>query len=249
MAGHSQFKNIMYRKGAQDAKRAKVFAKHARELTVAVKAGGPDPDMNARLRTGISAARAANMPNNNIERAIKRASDSGEGVDFIEVRYEGYGLNGVAVIVEALTDNRNRTASDVRAAFTKHGGKLGETGSVNFLFDRVGLLQYPVSGAGEDEMFEAALDAGADNADTTVTHYVVTCNPGLFNNVREALELRFGVAESARLEWLPQTTLSLEEEAARTLIKMIEVLEDYDDVQSVHANFEISDQVLQKLSV
>ena len=249
MAGHSQFKNIMYRKGAQDAKRAKVFAKHARELTVAVKAGGPDPDMNARLRTGISAARAANMPNNNIERAIKRASDSGEGVDFIEVRYEGYGLNGVAVIVEALTDNRNRTASDVRAAFTKHGGKLGETGSVNFLFDRVGLLQYPVSGAGEDEMFEAALDAGADNADTTSTHYVVTCSPDLFNNVREALELRFGVAESARLEWLPQTTLSLDEEAARTLIKMIEVLEDYDDVQSVHANFEISDQVLQKLSV
>jgi len=249
MAGHSQFKNIMYRKGAQDAKRAKVFAKHARELTVAVKAGGPDPDMNARLRTGISAARAANMPNNNIERAIKRASDSGEGVDFIEVRYEGYGLNGVAVIVEALTDNRNRTASDVRAAFTKHGGKLGETGSVNFLFDRVGLLQYPVSGAGEDEMFEAALDAGADNADTTATHYVVTCSPDLFNNVREALELRFGVAESARLEWLPQTTLSLDEEAARTLIKMIEVLEDYDDVQSVHANFEISDQVLQKLSV
>ena len=249
MAGHSQFKNIMYRKGAQDAKRAKVFAKHARELTVAVKAGGPDTDMNARLRTGISAARAANMPNNNIERAIKRASDSGEGVDFIEVRYEGYGLNGVAVIVEALTDNRNRTASDVRAAFTKHGGKLGETGSVNFLFDRVGLLQYPVSGAGEDEMFEAALDAGADNADTTATHYVVTCSPDLFNNVREALELRFGVAESARLEWLPQTTLSLDEEAARTLIKMIEVLEDYDDVQSVHANFEISDQVLQKLSV
>ena len=249
MAGHSQFKNIMYRKGAQDAKRAKVFAKHARELTVAVKAGGPDPDMNARLRTGISAARAANMPNNNIERAIKRASDSGEGVDFIEVRYEGYGLNGVAVIVEALTDNRNRTASDVRAAFTKHGGKLGETGSVNFLFDRVGLLQYPVSVAGEDEMFEAALDVGADNVDTTATHYVVTCSPDLFNNVREALELRFGVAESARLEWLPQTTLSLEEEAARTLIKMIEVLEDYDDVQSVHANFEISDQVLQKLSV
>ena len=249
MAGHSQFKNIMYRKGAQDAKRAKVFAKHARELTVAVKAGGPDPDMNARLRTGISAARAANMPNNNIERAIKRASDSGEGVDFIEVRYEGYGLNGVAVIVEALTDNRNRTASDVRAAFTKHGGKLGETGSVNFLFDRVGLLQYPVSVAGEDEMFEAALDVGADNVDTTATHYVVTCSPDLFNNVREALELRFGVAESARLEWLPQTTLSLDEEAARTLIKMIEVLEDYDDVQSVHANFEISDQVLQKLSV
>ena len=249
MAGHSQFKNIMYRKGAQDAKRAKVFAKHARELTVAVKAGGPDPDMNARLRTGISAARAANMPNNNIERAIKRASDSGEGVDFIEVRYEGYGLNGVAVIVEALTDNRNRTASDVRAAFTKHGGKLGETGSVNFLFDRVGLLQYPVSGAGEDEMFEAALDAGADNVDTTLTHYVVTCSPDLFNNVREALELRFGVSESAQLEWLPQNTLSLDEEAARTLIKMIEVLEDNDDVQSVHANFEISDQVLQKLSV
>ena len=248
MAGHSQFKNIMYRKGAQDAKRAKLFAKHARELTVAAKAGGVDPAMNARLRTAISAARAANMPNNNIERAIKRGGDNDDGADFQEVRYEGYGLNGVAVIVEALTDNRNRTASEVRSAFTKHGGNLGETGSVNFLFDRVGLIEYPAATASEDEMFEAALEAGADNIGFAIVGHEITCNPDSFNQVRESLEARFGVAQSARLEWFPQNTLSLDEEAARTLLKMIEVLEDNDDVQSVHANFEISEKILQNLS-
>ena len=238
----------MYRKGAQDAKRAKLFAKHARELTVAAKAGGVDPAMNARLRTAISSARAANMPNNNIERAIKRGGDNDDGADFQEVRYEGYGLNGVAVIVEALTDNRNRTASEVRSAFTKHGGNLGETGSVNFLFDRVGLIEYPAATASEDEMFEAALEAGADNIGFTMVGHEITCNPDSFNQVRESLEARFGVAQSARLEWFPQNTLSLDEEAARTLLKMIEVLEDNDDVQSVHANFEISEQILQNLS-
>ena len=248
MAGHSQFKNIMYRKGAQDAKRAKVFAKHARELTVAAKAGGPDPDMNARLRSAISAARSANMPNSNIERAIKRGGDQDEGVDYVEVRYEGYGLNFVSVIVEALTDNRNRTASEVRAAFTKHGGNLGETGSVNFLFDRVGLIEYPVGAAGEDEMFEAALDAGASDIETTSNNYTIKCKSDLFNTVRESLEEKFGDAVAARLEWIPQSTLSLDEDATRTLLKMIETLEDSDDVQSVHANFEISEQVLQHLS-
>ena len=238
----------MYRKGAQDAKRAKLFAKHARELTVAAKAGGVDPAMNARLRTAISAARAANMPKNNIERAIKRGGDNDDGADFQEVRYEGYGLNGVAVIVEALTDNRNRTASEVRSAFTKHGGNLGETGSVNFLFDRVGLIEYPAATASEDEMFEAALEAGADNIGFEIVGHEITCNPDSFNQVRESLEARFGVAQSARLEWFPQNTLSLDEEAARTLLKMIEVLEDNDDVQSVHANFEISEKILQNLS-
>ena len=249
MAGHSQFKNIMYRKGAQDAKRAKLFAKHGRELTVAAKAGGPDPDMNARLRTAISAARSVNMPNSNIERAVKRGGDNDDGTDFQEVRYEGYGLNGVAVIVEALTDNRNRTASEVRSAFTKHGGNLGESGSVNFLFDRVGLIEYSADTASEDEMFEAALEAGASNVGFGAASHEVTCDPTSFNLVRESLEARFGTAQSARLEWLPQTTLSLDEESARTLLKMIESLEDNDDVQSVHANFEVSDQVLQKLSV
>lgn len=249
MAGHSQFKNIMYRKGAQDAKRAKLFAKHARELTVAAKAGGLNPDMNARLRTAISAARAVNMPNNNIERAIKRGGDNDDGADFQEVRYEGYGINGVAVIVEALTDNRNRTASEVRSAFTKHGGNLGETGSVNFLFDRVGLIEYLAETASEDEMFEAALEAGAENVEFASVGHEVICNPDSFNQVRESLEMRFGAAQSARLEWFPQTTLSLDEDSARTLLKMIGILEDNDDVQSVHANFEISDQVLQKLNV
>ena len=248
MAGHSQFKNIMYRKGAQDAKRAKLFAKHARELTVASKTGGPDPDMNARLRTAISAARSANMPNTNIERAIKRGGDNDNGADFQEVRYEGYGLNGVAVIVEALTDNRNRTASEVRASFTKHGGNLGETGSVNFMFDRVGLIEYANTVATEDEMFEAALEAGADNVEVISHNHEVTCRPETFNEVRESLESRFGAARSARLEWVPQTTLSLDEESARTLLKMIDALEDNDDVQSVYANFEISETVLQKLS-
>ena len=231
MSGHSQFKNIMYRKGAQDAKRAKLFAKHARELTVAAKAGGLDPDMNARLRTAISAARAVNMPNNNIERAIKRGGDNDDSADFQEVRY-----------------NRNRTASEVRSAFTKHGGNLGETGSVNFLFDRVGLIEYLAETASEDEMFEAALEAGADNVEGISDNHEVTCRPEMFNEVRESLESRFGAPRSARLEWVPQTTLSLDEESARTLLKMIDALEDNDDVQSVYANVEISETVLQKLS-
>jgi YebC/PmpR family DNA-binding regulatory protein len=247
MAGHSQFKNIMHRKGAQDAKRAKIFAKHARELTVASKVGGMDPDMNARLRAAISAARAANMPNANIARAIKRGGEGGEGTDFVEVRYEGYGSNGVAVIVEALTDNRNRTASEVRAAFTKHGGNLGETGSVAFLFDRIGFIEYSLTVASPEEMFEAALDAGAADVDSLVEGHEVRCDTPSFNDVRETLERRFGPARTSDLRWIPQTTIPLEEEAARGLLNMIEMLEESDDVQAVHANFEVSGAVMEKL--
>ena len=247
MAGHSQFKNIMHRKGAQDAKRAKIFAKHARELTVASKAGGMDPGMNARLRTAISAARAANMPNTNIERAVKRGGEGGDGIDFAEVRYEGYGVNGVAVIVEALTDNRNRTASEVRSAFTKHGGNLGETGSVAFLFERVGFVEYPAAVASAEQMFEAALDAGAADVDSISDSHEVTCDTTSLNDVREVLEEKFGGARASGLRWVPQTTVPLDEESARGLIKMIEMLEESDDVQSVHANFEVSGSVMEKL--
>ena len=247
MAGHSQFKNIMHRKGAQDAKRAKIFAKHARELTVASKAGGMDPDMNARLRTAMSAARAANMPNTNIERAIKRGGEGGEGTDYLEVRYEGYGVSGVAVIVEALTDNRNRTASEVRSAFTKHGGNLGETGSVAFLFDRVGFVEYPETVASPEEMFEAALDAGATDVESVSEGHEIICDTPNFNEVRENMERKFGVARSSGLRWVPQTTVPLDEDSARSLLKMIEVLEESDDVQSVHANFEVSGSVMEKL--
>ena len=248
MAGHSQFKNIMYRKGAQDAKRAKLFAKLGRELTVAARAGMPDPDMNPRLRTAIAAARQANMPKDNIDRAIKRGAGADDDANYDEIRYEGYGTNGVAVIVEALTDNRNRTAADVRSAFTKHGGNLGETGSVGFMFEHVGLIRYPADAASADDMFEAVVEAGADNVEFTETGHEITCSPDSFNDVREALEERFGAAVSAGLEWIAQSTVPVDEDQARTLMKMIETLEDNDDVQSVSANYEISDDVLQKLS-
>jgi len=247
MAGHSKFKNIMHRKGRQDAKRAKVFTKLAREITVAAKVGGPDPDMNARLRGAIIAARAQNMPNDNIDRSIKKAS-SDEGENYEEVRYEGYGPGGVAVIVEALTDNRNRTASEVRSAFTKHGGNLGETGSVSFMFERVGLINYPADAASNDDMFEAALEAGAQDVESSEAEHEVTCGPDDFSAVRDALVGQFGEPEWGRLDWKPQNSIVVDEDAAGTLIKMLDVLEDNDDVQRVAANFDISDDVMERLS-
>jgi len=247
MAGHSQFKNIMHRKGRQDAKRAKVFTKLAREITVAAKVGGPDPSMNARLRGAIIAARAQNMPKDNIERSIKKASGD-DGANFEEVRYEGYGPGGIAVIVEALTDNRNRTASEVRSAFTKHGGNLGETGSVNFMFDRVGLINYPADTASADAMFEAALEAGAQDVVSTSDGHEITCEPDDFSDVREALVEKFGEPETGNLDWKPQNSIPVDEDAAGTLIKMLDVLEDNDDVQRVAANFDISDDVMERLS-
>jgi YebC/PmpR family DNA-binding regulatory protein len=248
MAGHSQFKNIMHRKGAQDKKRAKVFTKLIRELQTAARQGLPDPSANPRLRAAIIAARAANMPKDTVERAIKRGS-GGEGAEnFEEVRYEGYGPGGVAVIVEALTDNRNRTASDVRAAFTKAGGNLGETNSVAFMFDRVGEIRYPAGAASADAMFEAALEAGADNVESGEEAHVVSTASDDLNTVRDALEAKFGTPESARLAWRAKSGTPVEGVTADALLRLLEILEDSDDVQNVYANFEMSDEALARLS-
>ncbi len=248
MAGHSQFKNIMYRKGAQDKKRAKIFSKLIRELTVAAKSGLPDPESNPRLRSAIAAAKAANMPKDNIDRAIKKATGGDEGTNYEEVRYEGYGPGGVAVIVEALTDNRNRTASEIRTAFSKHGGNLGETGSVNFMFERVGLIHYPADVASAEDMFEAALEAGAQDVQSTNEGHDITCDPDDFSSVRDALEQKFGQAESARLDWQPNNSVAIDENAAGTLINLLDTLEDNDDVQRVAANFDVSEDVMARLS-
>jgi len=247
MAGHSQFKNIMHRKGAQDAKRAKVFAKLAREIEVAARSS-PDPDQNPRLRTAIAAARGQNMPNDRIKRAIDKASGGGEADNYEEVRYEGYGPGGVAVIVEALTDNRNRTASEVRAAFSKHGGNMGETNSVSFMFDQVGEVVYPADTASADDMFEAALEAGAsDVASSSETHEII-CAPEDFGQVVETLTEKFGQPESAGLTWKPQTTVDLNADSARTVLKLIDVLDESDDVQRVATNYEVSDEVMAELT-
>ncbi|TLU71320.1 YebC/PmpR family DNA-binding transcriptional regulator [Lichenicoccus roseus] len=248
MAGHSQFKNIMHRKGAQDARRARQFAKVIREITVAARTGLPDPGSNPRLRGAMLAAREINMPKDTIDRAIKKAAGAAAGDDYVEVRYEGYGPAGVAVIVEALTDNRNRTASDVRAAFSKHGGSLGESNSVSFMFSRLGVVRYPAGAAGEEAMLEAAIEAGADNVETGPEGHEVTCAVESFFAVRDALEARFGPAESARLDWRAGTVVTLDEERGATLLKLIDALEENDDVQSVYANFELPDDVAERLS-
>ena len=248
MAGHSQFKNIMHRKGAQDKKRAKIFGKLIREIVVAARAGLPEADKNPRLRAAIAAARQANMPNDNVDRAIKRASGGDDDANYEEIRYEGYGPGGVAIIVEALTDNRNRTASEVRAAFSKLGGSLGETNSVSFMFDRVGLLSYLDGVASAEVMFEAAVEAGADNVETTPEGHEITCAPDDFSTVRDALAERFGDPRDASLAWKPQTTVPLDEDQAATLFKLLDLLDDSDDVQRVAANYEISDEIMTRLT-
>ena len=238
----------MHRKGRQDAKRAKIFTKLIRELTVAAKTGQPDPDMNPRLRTAIAAAKAANMPGDTMNRAITKGSGGGDDTNFEEIRYEGYGPGGVAVIVEALTDNRNRTASEVRAAFTKYNGNMGETGSVSFMFERVGLIVYGAGAASADDMFEAALEAGAGDVASTDTGHEVTCDPDDFSAVRDALEAKFSEAEDARLDWKPQNSVAIDGKNAETLLKLLDALEENDDVQRVAANFDIDDDVLERLS-
>jgi YebC/PmpR family DNA-binding regulatory protein len=248
MAGHSQFKNIMYRKGAQDAKRAKVFTKIIRELTVAAKTGQADPNANPRLRAAIIAARQANMPRDTMERAIKRGAGGEDNTAYDEVRYEGYGPGGIAIIIEALTDNRNRTASEVRALFSKSGGNLGETNSVSFMFERKGVIVYPAKAATADAMFEAALEAGADNVESDAEVHEITCAPDDFSSVRDALEKKFGEASEARLQWRPTNTTIIEGDTAESLMKLIDALEDNDDVQNVYANYEVSDETLQRLS-
>jgi len=247
MAGHSQFKNIMHRKGAQDAKRAKVFAKLAREIEVAARSS-PDVAQNPRLRTAIAAARGQNMPNDRIKRAIDKASGGGEADNYEEVRYEGYGPGGVAVIVEALTDNRNRTASEVRAAFSKHGGNLGETNSVSFMFDQVGEVVYPADKASADDVFEAALEAGASDVASSSEAHEIICAPEDFGQVVETLTEKFGQPQSAGLTWKPQTTVDLNADSARTVLKLIDVLDESDDVQRVATNFEVSDEVMAELT-
>ena len=237
----------MHRKGAQDAKRAKVFTKLIREITVAAKSN-PDADGNPRLRAAIQAARKENMPKDNVDRAIKKAAGGEDDTNYEEVRYEGYGPSGVAVIVEALTDNRNRTASEVRAAFGKHGGNLGETGSVSFMFDHVGLVHYPKDVADADSMFEAALEAGASDVQSTDEGHDVYCEVEDFASVREGLTETFGDPETANLDWRPQNGIPIDEDAASTLLKLIDALEDNDDVQRVAANFDIPDDVLERLS-
>ena len=243
MAGHSQFKNIMYRKGAQDAKRSKIFSKLAKEITVAAKMGLPDPEMNPRLRAAIQAAKAQNMPKDNVKRAIDKSQSSDEA-NYEEVRYEGYGPGGVAVIVEALTDNRNRTASEVRAAFTKNGGSMAETGAVSFMFDRVGVVEYPAETGSHDDMIEAAIEAGADDVESGEEAHEVICEMTALADVAKSLEDQFGEPNSANLVWRPQNNIALDDEAGTKMLKMLGALEDSDDVQNVYANFEVSDEVM-----
>jgi YebC/PmpR family DNA-binding regulatory protein len=248
MAGHSHSKNVAVRKGKQDAKRAKIFTKVARGIIAACKAGMPDPDHNPALRAAIRKALAENITRDKIQETIKRASGAGNAENYDEMRYEGYGPGGVAVIVEALTDNRNRTASDIRAAFTKFGGNLGETGSVNFMFDRVGQIAYPLAKASEDVMLNAAIEAGADNCETGETEHVISASPDSFGTVRAALEKQLGEPASSKIIWIPKSTTAVNDEQAESLLKMIDVLEDNDDVQEVFANYEISDEVLERLT-
>ncbi len=248
MAGHSQFKNIMHRKGAQDKKKAKVFNKLAREITVAAKTGQPDPDANPRLRNAIVEARKCNMPNDRIKRAIELGNpNSGDASNYEEIRYEGYGPGGVAVIVEALTDNRNRTAGDVRVAFSKNGGAMGETNSVSFMFARLGSITFPASVAADDKMFEAAVEAGADNVESSGDAHEVTTQPSEFIAVKEALEAKFGAAQESGIIWKPNNTVAVTPDQAKSLLAMIETLEDSDDVQNVFANFEVDDSVMAEL--
>ncbi|NLS05568.1 YebC/PmpR family DNA-binding transcriptional regulator [Rhizobium sp. P32RR-XVIII] len=247
MAGHSQFKNIMHRKGRQDAVRSKMFSKLAREITVAAKAGLPDPTMNARLRLAIQNAKAQSMPKDNIDRAIKKAAGA-DGENYDEVRYEGYGPGGTAIIVEALTDNRNRTASNVRSIFTKAGGALGETGSVSFSFDHVGEITYKLSAGDADTVMEAAIEAGADDVETDEEGHTITCAFEALGEVAKALEGALGEAETVKAVWRAQNNVPVDEEKAQSLMKLIDSLEDDDDVQNVYSNFEVSEEVLAKLS-
>lgn len=247
MAGHSQFKNIMHRKGKQDKVRSKVFSKLGREITVAAKLGLPDPAFNPRLRLAIIAARAENMPKDNIERAIKKASGS-EQDNYEEIRYEGYAPGGVAVIVEALTDNTNRTASDVRSAFTKAGGNLGTTGAVSFMFDRIGVIEYDTDKASADAMLEAGIEAGAEDVISDDGGHQIITTPETLADVTKALEAKFGEPRKSGITWKPQNTVAVDDEAGEKILKLIEVLEESDDVQNVYANFELSDALMQKMS-
>jgi YebC/PmpR family DNA-binding regulatory protein len=248
MAGHSKFKNIMYRKGAQDKKRAQLFAKLGKEIMVAAKMGGADADSNARLRLAIQTARAQSMPKDNIERAIQKGVGGGEGTDYEEIRYEGYGPGGVAIIVDVLTDNRNRSAADIRSIFNKGGGNMGETGSVSFMFDRVGQIQLKAEVGDAETVFEAALEAGADDVASGEDGHEILCAADELAAVSNALEERFGEPDESRLIWKPQTLTEVEGDTAETLLRLIDNLDDNDDVQNVYSNFDISDETMERLA-
>ena len=247
MAGHSKFKNIQHRKGAQDKKRAKIFSRLAKEITVAAKMGMPDPDSNPRLRTAILAARAQNMPKDNIERAIKKSADA-DGENYDEVRYEGFGPGGIGVIVETLTDNRNRTASDVRSTFSKSGGNMGETGSVSFMFDRVGSIEYGPDAADAETVFEAAIEAGAEDVVSGEDGHEIICSMEDLHGVVDVLAGILGEPQAASILWKPQNDVPVDAEAAEKVLKFMDALDDLDDVQNVYANFDIADEVMEKLS-
>jgi YebC/PmpR family DNA-binding regulatory protein len=246
MAGHSKWANIQHRKGRQDAARAKLFSRLSKEITVAAKMGDPDPEKNPRLRLAVKEAKASSMPKDNIERAISKATGGG-AEEYEEIRYEGYGPGGVAMIVEAMTDNRNRTASNVRSTFSKYGGNLGETGSVGFMFDRMGQIVYPARVGDADRVMEAAIEAGATDVESSDEGHVVWCEFSDLAEVSATLETALGEAESTRLVWKPQTVTELDLDGAQKLMKLIDALEDDDDVQSVTANFEVSDAVMEQL--
>jgi YebC/PmpR family DNA-binding regulatory protein len=245
MAGHSKFKNIMHRKGAQDKKRSAMFSKLSREITVAAKMGMPDPDMNPRLRAAVNAAKAQSMPKDNIQRAIDKAS-KGDGDNYEEIRYEGYGPGGIALIVEALTDNRNRTATNVRTAFSKNGGNLGASGAVSHGFERLGLIEYPDGAGDEEKVLDAAIEAGAEDVESDDGHSIWTSVESLHEVARE-LEKALGEAESVKLAWKPSLRVEVAEDDAQTLFKLIDTLDDDDDVQTVWGNYEVSDEVMAKL--
>lgn len=248
MAGHSQFANIKHRKDRQDSKRAKEFAKLARKIIVAAKQGMPDPSMNAALRDAMAAARAVNMPKDKIQNAINTATGANDSDNYEEIRYEGYAPGGIALVIEALTDNRNRTAGEIRSAFTKAGGALGETGSVGFMFEHVGLIQYPKETASADAMFEAGVEAGAENVESSEHGHEIICSTESFREVRDALAEKFGDAETARLSWKPKDLIAINDvEQAAKLLKLIDALEDNDDVQCVEGNYRIPDEVAEKL--
>ena len=251
MAGHSQFKNIMHRKGRQDAAKAKIYTKLIREITTAARLGSADPASNPRLRAAVIAARDANMTRDTIDRAIKRGAGNEADANYDEVRYEGYGPGGVAVIVEALTNNRNRTAGEVRSIFAKHGGNLGETNSVSFMFDRMGEFRYPLKAGSAEDVMEKAIDAGAEDVVSGEgeegAHEIYSAQDS-FSSVREALEKSLGEPASAKLMWRPKTTTAVEGDTAQTLVDLISALDDNDDVQNVYANFELSDDALAKFA-
>ncbi len=246
MAGHSKWANIQHRKGRQDAARSKLFSKLSKEITVAAKMGDPDPDKNPRLRMAVKEAKSNSVPKDVIDRAIKK-SQAGEGDEYEEIRYEGYGPGGVAVIVEAMTDNRNRTASNVRSTFAKNGGNLGETGSVGFMFDRKGEITYPASVGDEDSVMEAAIEAGAEDVETDEDEHIIYCADTDLNEVATNLEASLGESEHTKLVWKPTTTTELDLDGVQKLMRLIEILEDDDDVQRVTANLELSDEVAAQL--